>query len=100
MSEETPFVYLLLLYSSSLQALNNKQIAGAALDVFQREPLPADSPLWGADNLLLSSHNADFSENFSAAETMRVFSNNMHKYLKGVSSNEDMATPVNCSRGY
>ena len=37
-----------------VEALRLRQIAGAALDVFEREPLPADSPLWDIDNLLIT----------------------------------------------
>jgi phosphoglycerate dehydrogenase-like enzyme len=39
-----------------LQALNAGRIAHAFLDVFEREPLPADSPLWHAPNLALTPH--------------------------------------------
>lgn len=39
-------------------ALDAGQIAGAALDVFETEPLPADHPLWGYDNVLISAHMA------------------------------------------
>ena len=39
-------------------ALNDGEIAGAALDVFEQEPLPADHPLWGMDNVLMSAHMA------------------------------------------
>lgn len=39
-----------------LRALADRWIAGAALDVFQHEPLPADSPLWSAPELLVSPH--------------------------------------------
>ena len=42
-------------------ALQAFQIAGAALDVFENEPLPADSPLLGMDNVLLAPHNANSS---------------------------------------
>lgn len=42
------------------QALRNGTIAGAALDVYEIEPLPADHPLWGAPNLLMTPHTAGF----------------------------------------
>lgn len=42
-------------------ALQEKRIAGAALDVFEVEPLPADSPLRQMDNVLLAPHNANSS---------------------------------------
>jgi len=42
-------------------ALQNKQIAGAALDVFEIEPLPADSPLCRMDNVMLAPHNSNSS---------------------------------------
>jgi phosphoglycerate dehydrogenase-like enzyme len=41
-----------------LAALTERRIAGAALDVTEVEPLPADSPLWDAPNLLLTPHAA------------------------------------------
>lgn len=50
-----------------LQALRDGQIAGAALDVFVEEPLPADNPLWSAPNCLVSPHiSGDYIE-FEAA---------------------------------
>jgi phosphoglycerate dehydrogenase-like enzyme len=42
-----------------IAALRERRVAGAALDVFEREPLPQDSPLWGMDNVLVSPHSAD-----------------------------------------
>ena len=39
-------------------ALRTGQLAGAALDVFSQEPLPADSPLWNLENLLITPHTA------------------------------------------
>ena len=44
-----------------VQALGERRIAGAALDVFEVEPLPADSPLRTLDNCLLAPHNANSS---------------------------------------
>jgi D-3-phosphoglycerate dehydrogenase len=45
-----------------IEALQNKLIAGAGLDVFEDEPLPLDSPLRSMSNVLLSPHNANSSE--------------------------------------
>lgn len=44
-----------------VKALENGSIAGAGLDVFEQEPLPADSPLKNMDNVLLSPHSANGS---------------------------------------
>lgn len=41
-----------------LDALNNGVIAGAALDVFEEEPLPEDHPLWDQPNVMISAHMA------------------------------------------
>jgi D-3-phosphoglycerate dehydrogenase len=53
-----------------VDALADGRLAGAALDVFEREPLPADSPLRSAPNLLLSSHTAGYSDTALAVVTM------------------------------
>lgn len=47
-----------------IQALKTRQLRGAALDVFSQEPLPADSPYWDLDNLLISPHNMDQTATF------------------------------------
>ena len=41
-----------------IRALSTGQLGGACLDVFAKEPLPADSPLWEMDNVLISPHSA------------------------------------------
>jgi glyoxylate/hydroxypyruvate reductase len=41
-----------------VEALAQDRLGGACLDVFTPEPLPADSPLWGMDNVLISPHSA------------------------------------------
>lgn len=44
------------------EALKSRKIAGAGLDVFEAEPLPADSPLRALDNAILTGHHAWYSE--------------------------------------
>jgi phosphoglycerate dehydrogenase-like enzyme len=50
-------------HSALAAALREKRLAGAALDVFDDEPLPSDSPLWDVDELLITPHSAALSEN-------------------------------------
>jgi D-3-phosphoglycerate dehydrogenase / 2-oxoglutarate reductase len=61
-------------------ALQEVKLAGAALDVFEQEPLPADSPLLGMDNVLLAAHNA----NSSPAAWERVHWNTIRNLLEGL----------------
>ena len=61
-------------------ALRNAQIAGAALDVFEKEPLPEDSPLWDLENLLITPHTAGLSENLWRRH-YDLFSDNLRRYL-------------------
>ena len=44
---------------SLISVLNQREIRGAALDVFEKEPLPADHPFYRMENVLLSPHCAD-----------------------------------------
>ena len=45
-----------------VHVLSTDQIAGAALDVFQEEPLPSDSPIWALDNVVITPHTAGFTD--------------------------------------
>ena len=64
------------------RALQAGRIRGAALDVFEVEPLPASSPLWGLPNVLLSPHCADRTADFQA-DAMRFFAANAQRYREG-----------------
>ena len=61
-------------------ALREKKIAGAALDVFEKEPLPEDSPLWELENVILSPHVAGLSRTLRE-ETLSLFIENLNRYL-------------------
>ncbi|MGC1452201.1 MAG: D-2-hydroxyacid dehydrogenase [Candidatus Sulfotelmatobacter sp.] len=64
------------------EALRARRIAGAALDVFEHEPLPADSPLWGVENLLITPHTAGLTEKLWHRH-YELFSENLRRYLAG-----------------
>ena len=63
-----------------LEALRTRRIAGAALDVFEREPLPPDSPLWSLENLLITPHTAGLTEKLWRRH-YELFSDNLRRYL-------------------
>jgi phosphoglycerate dehydrogenase-like enzyme len=67
-----------------IRALQDKRIAAAALDVFEQEPLPADSPLWDMENVLISPHCTDRTQNPDWLDlSMRLFVENFNRYVKG-----------------
>jgi D-3-phosphoglycerate dehydrogenase len=65
-----------------IRALQQNLIAGAALDVFEDEPLPTDSPLRKLDNCLFAPHNA----NSSPKAWERVHANTIKNLLEGLRS--------------
>ncbi len=65
-----------------IAALQNGELAGAALDVFEQEPLPADSPLWNMDNVILSPHVAGFTSRYYEC-ILDLFGQNLRRYLSG-----------------
>ena len=66
--------------SALVEALQKQLIAGAALDVYEFEPLPHDSPLKQMDNVFLAPHNA----NSSPAAWQRVHRNTLRNLLTGL----------------
>ena len=65
-----------------LKALREKVIAGAALDVFEIEPLPEDSPFWELDNVVITPHIGGMSDIY-ADQVLPIFEENLKRYLKG-----------------
>jgi phosphoglycerate dehydrogenase-like enzyme len=66
-----------------LNALKSGKLAGAALDVFPEEPLPASSPLWHMPNLIITPHISGGSPQYTE-RGMLLFSENLHRYLAGL----------------
>lgn len=64
------------------RALRDRRIAGAALDVFEQEPLPADSPLRGLDNLYMSPHAGGVTKDARALSGMNA-AENVIRILRG-----------------
>jgi phosphoglycerate dehydrogenase-like enzyme len=65
-----------------IEALRQKRIAGAALDVFEHEPLPAESPLWKLENVLLTPHSAALTEKLWERH-YSLFSDNLRRFRQG-----------------
>ena len=78
-----------------IRALKEGWIAGAGLDVFQREPLPPDSPLYDLDNVILSPHVAGFTPHYDQRAS-DLFAENLRRYLAG----EQLLNLVDKGAGY
>ncbi|MGC2451068.1 MAG: D-2-hydroxyacid dehydrogenase [Candidatus Sulfotelmatobacter sp.] len=78
-----------------LAALRARRIGAAALDVFDCEPLPVDSPLWDLDNLLITPHTAGLTEKLWHRH-YEHFSSNLRRYV----AHEPLQYVVDKRRGY
>ena len=77
------------------EALRSRRLAGAALDVFEHEPLPSGSPLWDVDNLLITPHTAGLTEKLWDRH-YELFSENLQRYL----ARQPLRYVVDKHRGY
>ncbi len=77
------------------RALAAGRLRGAALDVFEHEPLPADSPLWTLPNVLITPHVSGTTPRFWERETALIV-DNLRRYLAG----EPLRNVVDKRSGY
>jgi phosphoglycerate dehydrogenase-like enzyme len=77
------------------KALRGRKIAAAALDVFEKEPLPKDSPLWDLENLLITPHIAGVTGKVWERQ-YEFFSENLRRFMHGKS----LRAVVNKQDGY
>ena len=78
-----------------LQAMESGTIAGAALDVFETEPLPVDSLLWTSENTIISPHSSSVYDGWADA-SFDLFLNNLERWMSG----KDLVNIVDPTRGY
>jgi D-2-hydroxyacid dehydrogenase (NADP+) len=68
--------------SALMDALGSKRLAGAALDVFAREPLPEDHPLWDLEQVIITTHQGGFCDVY-VDFALPVIDHNLRKFLAG-----------------
>ena len=81
--------------SELIEALRAGTIAGALLDVFEREPLPADSPLWTMPNVIVTPHTAGYPSNYDT-RVFEIFGDNLQRFLE----KKPLHNVVDLKRGY
>ena len=78
-----------------VRALNENWIAGAGLDAFEQEPLPADHPLWKCENAIIAPHVSGATAHYDDRAT-DLLSENLRRYLRG----DELLNLVDRERGY
>ena len=80
-----------------IDALREKRIAGAVLDVFETEPLPKDSPLWDMENVIITPHISGHDDDpINIDRIFAIFRENLTRYLAG----QELTHVVNRKLGY
>lgn len=79
-----------------IDALKSDRLAGACLDVFAKEPLPADSPLWDMPNVHIAPHNSSGWSEGLRARQKALFLDNLKRFVDG----ETLEGVVDIQQGY
>jgi phosphoglycerate dehydrogenase-like enzyme len=78
-----------------ISALEQRKIAGAALDVASQEPLPPENPLWKLDNAFITPHMSAVSEHLWERQT-DLLMENLERWFAG----DELLNRVDLNRGY
>jgi phosphoglycerate dehydrogenase-like enzyme len=78
-----------------IEALREKRIAGAGLDTFREEPLPATSPYWAQPNVIVTPHVSGYTARYFE-RTLELFRDNLRRFVRG----ERMRNVVDKRLGY
>ncbi|MFH1462174.1 MAG: D-2-hydroxyacid dehydrogenase [bacterium] len=78
-----------------IQALKDGRIAGAGLDVTEKEPLPEESPLWDMEQVIITPHHSGWSEKYMD-RAIDIFCQNLKNFLEG----KPLSSLVDKTKGY
>ena len=80
-----------------VDALTNQEIAGAGLDVFEKEPIDEDNPLWEMENVIITPHTAGSTEHYDKRVIEDILIPNLENYVCGQKPSINL---VDYTRGY
>lgn len=80
-----------------ISALQEGKIAGAGLDVFEKEPLSEESPLWDLENVIITPHTSGSTENYNKRVLENILIPNLKRYIKGEAPSTNL---VDYRKGY